>query len=233
MRDDVVRWAGETFGPRHADTRVSGRGFVFWVDTNSDGYHDGYEQPVYGGMSVLVLKRTGDFWYVGSNPGSLGVWDATTERQLRRALRKAGLRPRRPAGTITAVPRPEWAVPVFEDQFEPEPYDPTPPLTRERLVAWLRVARGWRHLDARIHDLGWAFSVSTQPDEYHDGNLNAMTYGNGPLIVIKRNGAAWTLSSSPAMVPAFQAATEDDFWRTLSDAAPYFDPNTPQEWIPR
>jgi len=99
----VVRWAGETFGARHADRRVSGPGFAFWVDTNSDAYHDGYERAVYGGLSVVVLGRTGDYWYVGSDPASLGVGYATNERELRRALRRAGLRPRRPAGRITAA----------------------------------------------------------------------------------------------------------------------------------
>jgi len=221
MREDVVRWAAETYGPRHAQRRVSDRGFAFWVDTNSDGYHDGHEQQVYGGQSVLVLKRTGGFWHVGSDPWSHAVYTADTERRLRRAMKKVGLNPKRPAGTITPRP-PELADVDY----------PPPSVTHERLVAWLRVITGWRHLESRIVDLGWAFSVSTQPDEYHDGNTYAMTYGNGPMIVVKHNGAAWRLASTPDLVPAFSAATEDEFWRILADAAPYFDRNNPPESVP-
>lgn len=234
-REDVIAWAARNYGPAHADRRVSDVGYACWVNTNSDAVLEGREPPVYGGLSILVLKRTGKYWYVSSNPDAQVVYDATDERGLRRVMRKAGLRPRQPDGTIEPAPptQPPPAPPWEAEPYVAAPYDPTPQLTRERLADWLRVTRAWRHLDSRIIDLGWAFSVDTQPDDYHDGHRLAMTYGNGPLVVVKRNGAVWALTSEPAMVPAFGAGSEDDFYRILGDAFPHFDMNSPTEWIPR
>jgi hypothetical protein len=241
-REDAVAWTARNYGPTHAERRVSDAGYAFWVTTESDAVLDGREPPVYGGMSILVLKRTGQYWFVGSNPDCLGVLNATSEREMRRAMKRAGLRRKRPDGTFepgkamiyddSRQPAPE-PTEGFGPAYAPASYDPTPFVDHERLAWWLRNTTGWRHIESRIVDIDWAFSVSTQPDEYHDGDRNAITYGNGPMIVVKRDGAVWRLSSQPAMVPAFGAATEDDFWRILRDAAPYFDPNDPPERIPR
>jgi hypothetical protein len=218
-REDAVTWTARNYGPAYAERRVGDAGHAFWINTNSDAVLAGHEPPVYGGLSIVVLKRTGRYWFVGSNPDCLGVLYATTERAMRRAMRKAGLRWRRPDGTVPPG--------------QATSYDPTPFVDHERLVWWLRNTTGWQHIEARIVDLGWAFAVSTQPDEYHaTGSPTAMTYGNGPMVVVKRTGGAWRLTSQPAMFPAFSAATEDDFWRVLREVAPYLDPNNPPEQIP-
>lgn len=102
-------------------------------------------------------------------------------------------------------------------------------LTQGRLGQWLRDTRNWRHIDSRIHDLGWAFSVSTMPDAFHDGDQSAMTYGNGPLVVSKRTGEVWSLASTPDMVPAFSARDETQFHRVLATVP---GASTPSELVP-
>ncbi|WP_433332302.1 hypothetical protein [Spirillospora sp. CA-294931] len=101
-------------------------------------------------------------------------------------------------------------------------------LTRERLVEWMRARYGWRHIERRVSDLGYAYSIDTQPDEYLDGDQSAMTYGNGPLIVIKSSGAVWSFGSNPMFLPIYQARSEDEFVRALS-ALPA---GAPHEYVP-
>lgn len=90
-------------------------------------------------------------------------------------------------------------------------------LTYERLFAWLQ-ATGWGHLDQRIVDGGWAFFVSTQPDAYHAGNQGAMTYGNGPMIVLKSDGKMFQYGSNPVVFPIYDATSEKDFYQAVRQA---------------
>jgi hypothetical protein len=252
-RRDAVAWTAWNYGPAHAEQRVGDAGWAFWVNTDADDVVEGRAQPVYGGLTVLILKRTGQYWHVGSNPGCHGVHLAGNERAMRAAMPAAGLNARRPVGTIAGGestrarrfslwPFGRKPAPTPSSGPEPEPTEgfgpaytqvAAPFVDHERVIGWLSVATGWRHLESRVVDLGWAFSVSTQPDEYHDGgDPHAMTYGNGPMIVVKRTGAVWRLSSRPAMVPAFAAATEDDFDRVMRAGYPHYDPDHPPEWLP-
>jgi hypothetical protein len=98
-------------------------------------------------------------------------------------------------------------------------------LTHERLVEWIRATYGWRHVESRISDLGYAFVVDTQPDEYHDGDRSAMTYGNGPMTVVKRTGGVWEFGSNPAFWGLYAARTEEEFRRELRKLLPRADRN--------
>jgi hypothetical protein len=102
-------------------------------------------------------------------------------------------------------------------------------VSREEVVAWVAARHGPRHAEARTGDGGFAFWVSTQPDAYHDGDRNAMTYGNGPSVVLKATGAAWHLSSSPSDMPIFNATTEAEFRKAMKDAGNKLD--SPHEWV--
>jgi hypothetical protein len=197
-RNDVVAWAVDRCGPTHAEQRVIEGPAAFAVSIDEFAFQG--ETTFGGGAWVVVRKRTGEFWHIGNDPESTFVYTAKNDRRLRRAIRKVVRSPRRPAGVV--------------------PPDPGPRLTREHVSAWLRATRGWQHIDSRITDLGWAFSVNTQGDAVLDGNRDAMTYGNGPLIVAKRTGEVWALSSTPDMVPAFTARNEHEFLSILAQAYP-------------
>ncbi|BCL83572.1 hypothetical protein ccbrp13_60370 [Ktedonobacteria bacterium brp13] len=50
----------------------------------------------------------------------------------------------------------------------------------------------------RIHDVGFAYRVNTQPRAYIDSrDLRKMTFGNGPIIIVKDTGIAYGFSSNP------------------------------------
>ena len=199
-RNDVVAWAVDRCGPMHAEQRVIEGPAAFTVNIDEYAFHG--ETTYGGGAWIVVRKRTGEFWHIGNDPESAFVHTAKNDRRLRRAIRKVVRSPRRPAGVV------------------PDASQAPPGLTREQVGAWLRATRGWQHIDSRITDLGWAFSVNTQGDAVLDGNHDAMTYGNGPLIVAKRTGEVWALSSTPDMVPAFAASTEHEFLSILARAYP-------------
>jgi hypothetical protein len=100
-------------------------------------------------------------------------------------------------------------------------------VSREELVAWAAIRYGARFADERVTDHGFAFLVSTQPDGYHEGDQDAMTYGNGPVFVIKATGHAWFLASNPPSMLALGARSEAEFEQLLRDA--YYDPDVPDE----
>jgi hypothetical protein len=208
-REDVVVWAARSFGPRHAEQRVSEQPAAFVIDTSSDAVLDGHEPVHYGGVSIVVRKVSGGYWQVGHDPVSQGVYLCENDRDLRRCMKTAGLDPARPHGTIC--------------------HEPTPPgMTRERVVAWLAAHRGWRHLDDRVTDLGWAYLVNTQPDDYLDGRCG-LSRDAGPLVIGK-NGAVWALPWSPGNVPALAARDEAAFRDLMAVAGhPLIHP---AEWIP-
>lgn len=105
-------------------------------------------------------------------------------------------------------------------------------LTRERLIKWMRARYGWRHLDRRINDLGYAYSIDTHPDAFHDGDRSAMTIGNGPILVIKRTGGVWGTGSNPLFGPLWQARTEEEFNQAMATVMPANDPARPPERVP-
>ncbi|MGB3438524.1 MAG: hypothetical protein WBA97_07195 [Actinophytocola sp.] len=210
-REDVVAWAARNYGPRHAEQRVSEQAAAFVVDTNDDAVFDGHEQPGYGGVSIVVRKQSGGYWQVSHDPVSQSVYLAENDRALRRAMKTAGLDPARPTGTIGTAP--------------------PSAVTRAQVVTWLATRRGWRHLDDRITDLGWAYLVNTQPDNVLDGKA-ALSRDAGPLVVAK-NGAVWALPWSPETVSALAAQDETTFHNRMFTAGHPLNPDQPTEWIPR
>jgi hypothetical protein len=212
-RNAVVAWAAGQCGPARAEQRVIEGPAAFLV--NMDMTEPG-EITFGGGTWIVVRKRTGEFWHIANDPESAFVHTAKNDRRLRRAIRKVVPFSKRPAGVVSGTVAPA----------------PDAGLTREQVGAWLRVTRGWEHIDRRIADLGWAFSVDTQPDAVLDGNSHAMTYGNGPLIVAKRTGEVWALSSAPNVVPAFTARDQDEFLRFVAEGMPFPGSTLPTERVP-
>lgn len=106
-------------------------------------------------------------------------------------------------------------------------------LTHERLVEWIRASYGWRHVESRISDIGFAFVVDTQPDAYHDGDRSAITYGNGPMTVVKRTGGVWQVGSNPVFWDLYEARTEREFRRELRKVRGRWAWYRPTERIPR
>lgn len=207
-REDVVAWAARRYGPHHAEQRVSEQPAAFVIDTSSDAVFDGHELPSYGGVSIVVRRQSGGYWQVGHDPVSQSVYRADNDRDLRRAMKTAGLDPARPQGTLGAEPC----------------------VSRARVVTWLATSRRWRHLDDRVTDLGWAYLVNTQPDDHLDGRCG-LSRNAGPLVVAK-NGAVWALPWSPETVPALAARDETTFHNLMFAAGHPLSPDHPTEWIP-
>lgn len=120
---------------------------------------------------------------------------ATSDRRLRRALGT-----RRPDGSIRAG------------------------LTAARLHEWLR-ACGYRHVEARVTDVGWAFAVSTQADAaFTTGTRPRPEDGRG-LVVVKQNGEVWPLDLSLPYVWGWVSGDETRFRGWMAAELPYVRPN--------
>ena len=105
-------------------------------------------------------------------------------------------------------------------------------LTHADVRDWAAREFGWQVFNGRIADLGYAYSVSTHPDAYHAGDQSAMTWGNGPLIVVKRTGAGWGFGSNPMFLPLYEARDEREFYATLARLMPRRDLNQPDYAVP-
>jgi len=212
-REQVAAWLGERSGWRHLDGRITDLGWMFLVNTQPDDFLDGIgpQDPAAG--PIVVVKGGGAVWYLPLSPNVTGALGARDSREFGQELARAGL----PAEPY------EWLL--------DRPELPKPSLTRERVAEWFGQKYGWRHLDDRVTDQGWMFSVNTQPDEYLDGDESAMTFGNGPAYVVKRTGAMWFLPSHPGMLPVFEARDEQDFRKRMRKADPFFDPDRPTDWL--
>jgi len=102
-------------------------------------------------------------------------------------------------------------------------------LSHEQMVAWVAVRYGAKHAEKRTADGGFAYWVDTQPDAFHDGDQFAMTYGNGPAVVVKATGEAWFLASNPDSMPVYNARSEPELKQLLREA--YYNPDVPDEVI--
>ena len=91
----------------------------------------------------------------------------------------------------------------------------TDEVTFAQVVAWGRAQ--YPDIERRVIDVGWAFKVDLQPAEYLDnpGHYEAMTFGAGPLIVVKSTRKVWQLGSGPDFLPMHEATTERQFKRAL------------------
>lgn len=196
-RTEVVEWVKQVYGAAYADQRVVEGPAAFSVNVDPEA------GP--GAGALVVRKRTGEYWHLPDDQVAF-VHTAKSDRRLLRALRNV-------------VADVHWPMGVVKDGSLGSAED--------RLAEWLRATRGWRTIDGRIRDLGWAFAVSPQPDAYHDGNQLAMMYGVGPLIAVKRSGAVWALSSTPTESSLVGAKNEAEFHRLVGEVSPNLQPT---EW---
>jgi hypothetical protein len=217
-REQVAAWLGERSGWRHLDGRITDLGWLFLVNTQPDDFLDGTgpQDPAAG--PIVVVKGGGAVWFLPPTPNLTRAIGAPDSRTFRAEMTNAG-------HPLPADPN-EWlTVPAQLPREDGE-------LTSQGVARWLAGQYGWRHIDDRIHDLGWGFSVDTQPDEYHDGDRSAMTWGNGPIMIVKRTGAAWSLSSRPEMVEVMSARDERRFYKLMRAAEPFFDKDRPSAgWV--
>lgn len=214
-RDQVVSWLAERSGWRHLDTRITDLGWMFLVNTQPDDFLDGLgpQDPAAG--PVVVVKGSGAAWWLPLSPNLTRALGAANAQEFHQEMARAG-------HPLPAEPY-EWLI--------ERPELPKQELTQERVAGWLAEQYGWRHLDDRITDRGWAFSVNTQPDDYLDGDESAMTIGNGPMFILKSTGAVWALPSHPGMIPVFSARDEHDFQHLMRRAMPVYDKDRPTFWL--
>lgn len=308
-REVLLPWVRLRYGWRHAEARVHDRGHAFLVDTQSDERYDNPQLPVpAGGGPTLVVKETGGYFLLSSNPVDLAVYQAPDERAFRAALQESGrsldapdgyvpqpgpvsleqvmawLRTNRPGDAIYDGGFGYWVVAPGENaplsmivkhngavwttsthpntvplrntrteqDFHAElarlfpgidtaqPTEWLPPLphppraggvTRERVVEYAAAVYGPRHAETRVAETDFGYWLNTQPDAYIDGDQMAMTYGNGPTLIMKSNGSIWNLASDPGSLPLFSVTSEDDFYATYEKLGRGFDRNKPSSWL--
>lgn len=195
---DVKKWLAREYGWRVLDPRVRDVGYAFHVSDRPDEEFFGPRQVDPGW--IIVIKRTGAVWRFGWHPTFQQIFDARDEVGFNQAL--ADLIPGKDPATPDTV--------IRQGRM----------LSMAALEDWLAHQYGWREFDGRITDIGYAYAVSTHPDAYHAGDQSAMTYGNGPLIVIKRTGALWGFGSNPIFLPVFEAQDEQSFDAAVAAAMP-------------
>ncbi|AXB43240.1 YrhB domain-containing protein [Amycolatopsis albispora] len=186
--------------------QVHDAGPMFWVDID----------PRVGPM--LVHKATGGAWYLRAEPPNRAVFAMPSAAMIDGAMRAAGVDPARP-----------------HDMFPFQPPPPSAPTTATvaEVAAWLRAEYGWRHIEDRITDRGWAYSVNTQSDAFLDtGDPNDALIGNGPIIVVKRTRGIWFFGSNPILYPAMDATNEIDFYVARRAVFRNDDPSRPDRLLP-
>lgn len=216
-REQLMAWLAERAGWQQLDDRVTDLGWMFLVNSQPDEFLDGTgpQDPTAG--PIVVVKGSGAVWWLSFSPNLGRALGAASAREFHEEMSRATY-------PLPAQPN-EWLIPW------PELPRPSREATRERVAEWLADKYGWRHLDDRISDVGWAFSVDTQPDAYLDGDESAMTYGNGPIMIVKHSGAVWHLSSNPEMIAVFSARHEDEFYKLMRAVSPVFDRTRPDGWL--
>jgi hypothetical protein len=204
-REVLTAW----LAARGVTAPVHDAGAVFWVDID----------PRFGPM--VVRTSTGSAWYLLAEPQNRAVFAMPSEEVFARALWSAGMDPARPHD-------------VFPFQPPPPPPPPAPtPASAEEVAAWLRAEFGWRHIEDRVTDRGWAYMVNTQSDAFLDtGDMHDALIGNGPIIVVKRTRGIWFFGSSPDFLPALEATSETDFYVGLRAVLRESDPARPDRWLP-
>lgn len=230
-------WLVEQFGWRVFEGRITDLGYAYAVSTHPDAFHAGDQSAMtYGNGPLIAIKRTGDVWAFGSNPDEMATLAARDEETFNAALAAMpGRDPLRPDYRVSTVPLPWKSLPDLADQTQPvsmEEVAPSRGLTEEALGEWLRTRYGWEVFDGRIRDVGFAFLVNQQPDAYHRGDYDAAKQDLGPLLVIKRSGAAWTFGSDPRIQLLYGAEDEVMFARMLNDLLPEQNPTKPNEFVP-
>lgn len=227
-------WLSDQFGWRVFDGRITDIGYAYSVSTHPDAYHAGDQSAMtYGNGPLIAIKRTGHVWAFGSNPAEMPIFEARDEETFYAAM--SGRDPDRPDYRVSTVPLPLKYLEDPADKTQPvslEDVAPSAELTEEGLTDWLRTRYGWEVFDGRIRDVGFAFLVNQQPDAYHLGDYDVANQDLGPLLVIKRSGAAWTFGADQRIQPLYGAEDEVMFVRMLHDLLPEQNPTKPNEFVP-
>jgi hypothetical protein len=204
-RETLTVWLTE----RYASAHISDGGPVFWVDSD----------PEVG--PLLVVKATGAAWRFGAEPAKRAVFGMPSEAVFRRSMRAAGLDPTQPHDVVPLE------LPPLLPSAAPRPVSP------DEVVTWLRTRFDWQHIENRVTDIGWGYSINTQTDAFLDtGDPLQGVVGNGPIIVVKRTRGVWFFGSSPDLWPALDAATEADFYAARRAVFRRSDPHQPDQWLP-
>ncbi len=202
--EQVMAWLR---GQRHraGDSLYDG-GFGYWVVA------PGENAPL-----SMIVKRDGAVWTTSTHPNTIPLRNTRTEQDFHAELARLfpGIDPGQPT---------EWLPPLSHPA-------PVGGVTRERAVGYAAAVYGPRHAEGRVAEADFGFWVNTQPDAYMDGDERAMTYGNGPTLIMKSNGAIWNLASNPGSLPLYQATSEQDFHDRYRAAFPGADPNKPSSWL--
>ncbi len=194
------------FSDTRFDGPVSENGHAVWIDT-ADG-------------PLVVRKESGAVWRLTCEPLSRSAFGMPSVVILHRALRTAGHDP----------DLPDDVVPVAAPRL---PAAAATPVDIDQLRAWMRTRFGWRHIDDRITDLGWAFHVTVQNDAFLDtGDHFLADVGSGPTIVVKRTRGVWRHGSGPGFIPAYEATDEHRFHAVLRALFRDHDPGKPHERLP-
>jgi len=215
-RDQLVTWLRTTYGWRHIDHRVTDIGYAYSVNTIADRYlffaaHE-LRKDQRGEGPLIVHKGTGKVWVFGDDPVLQPIYRAASEEEFFAAMR--GVAHEWFGG---GEPEPVAIIPLDSA------YSVRYPLSRERLLEWMR-DQGWQRVDGRITgDLGFAFVIDTSPDtpisdDIFPGNL-------GPTFVLKRNGALYhTVAPAPnyhwPIESALTAQTEEELLAVIGKHPP-------------
>lgn len=203
-RESLTVWLAE----RYASARISDGGPVFWVDSD----------PEVG--PLLVVKATGAAWRFGAEPAKRTVFGVPSEAVFRRSMRAAGLDPTQPHDVVPLELPP------------PLPPAAPRPVSPDEVATWLRRRFEWQHIEDRVTDFGWGYSITTQTDAFLDtGDPMQGDVGNGPIIVVKRTRGVWFFGSAPGLWNDLDAASEADFYAALR-ANLRRPSHLPDQWLP-
>lgn len=190
---------------RAGDSLYDG-GFGYWIVA-----------PGENGALTMVVKRNGAVWTTSTHPATVPLRNARTEQEFHEEL--ARIFP----GIDLDQPT-EWLPPL------PHPV-PAGGVTRDRVIEWAATVYGPRHAANRVAEAEFGYWINTQPDAYLDGDGWAMTYGNGPTLIMKSNGAVWNLASNPDSLPLYNVTSEKEFYKTYGKIVRSFDQNQPDGWL--
>lgn len=202
--EQVMAWLR---GQRHrAGDNIYDGGFGYWVVA------PGENAPL-----SMIVKHNGAVWTTSTHPNTVPLRNARSEQEFHDELARLfpGIDPGQPT---------EWLPPLAHPA-------PVGGVSRDRAVSYAAAVYGPKHAETRVSEVDFGFWVNTQPEAYLDGDTWAMTYGNGPTLIMKSNGSIWNLASDPGSLPLYEATGEQDFYDRYRKITRGFDPNKPSSWL--
>lgn len=200
--EQVMAWLR---GRRPGDSIYDG-GFGYWIVA------PGENAPL-----SMIVKHNGAVWTTSTHPATMPLRNTRTEQDFHAELGRLfpGIDPGQPTEWLPPLPHPARVGGV----------------TRERVVEYAAAVYGPRHAETRVNEADFGYWLNTQPDAYLDGDERAMTYGNGPTLIMKSNGAIWNLASNPDSLPLYNVTSEEEFYKTYKKISRGFDRNKASSWL--